>query len=352
MTNNSPRAVLAGDLSFPTSLPDFQRLFPDERACVDYLVRVRWPAGFICSICGVKETPLRISTRPRVLRCSACLREASVTAGTVMHGSHSQLSVWFWAAYLVTSMTPGMSAVQFQRQLGLSCYETAFQILHKLRAAMVRPHRDRIGAPFPVEMDETWIGGRTRGEGRGHHHKTLVVGVVEQRKRRNKTEVDGYLSPSKALPRRGGLYAGRLRLAVIADRSAKSLETFALESIQPSTHITTDDWSGYDKLASKGYQLTQVAQRGDPDITEACLPLIHLVFGNLKTWLNGIHHGVSPQHRPACLNEYTFRFNRRFYPFSAFRSLLGIVAETEPTTYQALYDKASASLPVGNKAQV
>ena len=341
MANNSPGAVVADDLPFPTSLPNFQRIFPDERSCVDYMVQVRWPTGFVCPICGVMETPLRISTRPRVLRCSACQREASVTGGTVMHRSHSPLSVWFWAAYLVTSMTPGMSAVQFQRQLGLGRYETAFQILHKLRAAMVRPHRDRIGTPFPVEMDETWIGGRTRGEGRGRHHKTLVVGVVEQRKRSKKADRDGSLSPSKALPRRGGLYAGRLRLAVIADRSAKSLETFALESVQPGTHITTDDWSGYDKLASKGYQLTQVPQRGDPDVTEAWLPLIHLAFVNLKTWLNGIHHGVSPQHLPAYLNEYTFRFNRRFYPFNAFRSLLGIVANTKPTTYAALYDRAS-----------
>jgi len=164
--------------------------------------------------------------------------------------------------------------------------------------------------------------------------------------------VYGYQSPSKALPRRGGLYAGRLRLAVIADRSADSLETFALESIQPSTHITTDDWSGYDKIASKGYGHTQVPQRGDPDVTEAWLPLIHLAFGNLKTWLNGIHHGVSPQHLSAYRNEYTFRFNRRFYPFNAFRSLLGIVAEPEPTTYDALYDRTSTSLNLGNTTKV
>ena len=262
-----------------------------------------------------------------------------------MHRSHSPLSVWFWAAYVVTSMTPGMSAVQFQRQLGLGRYETAFQILHKLRAAMVRPHRDRIGAAYPVEMDETWVGGRTRGEGRGRHHKTLVVGVVEQCKRLKKTEAGRVLSPSKALPRRGGLYAGRLRLGVILDRSPKSLETFALESVQPGTHITTDVWSGYNNLAGKGYRLTQVAQRGDPNIAEAWLPLIHLAFGNLKTWLNGVHHGVSPQHLPAYLNEYTFRFNRRFYPFNAFRSLLAIVAETEPTTYAALYDTVNAENP-------
>ena len=161
--------------------------------------------------------------------------------------------------------------------------------------------------------------------------------------------MDDHRSPSKARPLRGGLSAGRLRLGVIADRSAKSLETFALESVQPSTHITTDDWSGYDKLASKGYQLTQVPQRGDPDVTEAWLPLIHLAFGNLKTWLNGIHHGVSPQHLSAYLNEYTFRFNRRFYPFNAFRSLLGIVAETEATTYDAFYDGASAFPPSPGK---
>jgi len=269
-----------------------------------------------------------------------------------MHRSHSPLSVWFWAAYLVTSMTPGMSAVQFQRQLGLNRYETAFQILHKLRAAMVRPHRDRIGNPFPIEMDETWIGGRTRGEGRGHHHKTLVAGCVEQRQRRQKPELEGYLEPSKSLPRRGGFYAGRLRLAIIPDRSARSLETFALESVQPSTHITTDDWSGYGQLASKGYRLTQIPQRGDAAVSEAWLPLIHLAFGNLKTWLNGIHHGVSPQHLPAYLNEFTFRFNRRFYPFNAFRSLLGIVADTEPTTYEAFYNKANTSSPTRKMAEV
>jgi hypothetical protein len=260
-----------------------------------------------------------------------------------MHRSHSPLSIWFWAAYLMTSMTPGMSAVQFQRQLGLSRYETAFQILHKLRAAMVRPHRDHIGAMFPVEIDETWIGGRTRGEGRGHHHKTLVVGAVEQRTRSKKTNAGGYLSPSKALPRRGGLYAGRLRLAVIADRSAKSLQAFVLESVQAGTHITTDDWSGYDKLASKGYRHTQVPQCGDPKVAEASLPLIHLAFSNLKTWLNGIHHGVSPQHLQAYLNEFVFRFNRRFYPFNAFRSLLGIVAATEPISYDELYSRANLS---------
>jgi len=251
-----------------------------------------------------------------------------------MHRTHTSLSIWFWAAYLVSSQTPGMSALQFQRQLGLKRYETAFQILHKLRAAMVRPDRDRIGGDFSVEVDETWVGGRTRGEGRGRHHKTLVVGAIEERKRKVSEKKN---DSRKALPRRGGLYAGRLRLHIVPDRSAQSLEGFVIDSVQPGTQITTDDWSGYDQLAKKGYRLMQVAQHDDPDITEKHLPLIHLVFGNLKTWLNGVHHGVSPQHLQTYLNEFTFRFNRRFYPFNAFQSLLGIGAATAPTTYAELY---------------
>jgi hypothetical protein len=85
-----------------------------------------------------------------------------------MQSSHMPLSVWFWGAYLMTTQTPGQSAPQFQRQLGLSRYETAFAMLHKLRAGMVRPERDRIGSEHPVEIDECLIGGETRRSSQGH----------------------------------------------------------------------------------------------------------------------------------------------------------------------------------------
>ena len=168
-------------LPFPRSLREFQRLFPGDAACAEYLEKVRWGGGFVCPHCGVTGEPFRISTRPGVLACRNCRRQTGLTVGTVMERSHTPLSTWFWAAYLVASQTQGMSAVQFQRQLGLTRYETAFQILHKLRAGMVRPHQDRIGgrANEHVEVDETWIGGRTRGEGRGVHHKVLVACAVE-----------------------------------------------------------------------------------------------------------------------------------------------------------------------------
>ena len=242
-----------------------------------------------------------------------------------MARSHTPLSVWFWSAYLVSSQTPGVSAVQLRRQLGLSRYETAFQILHKLRAGMVRPDQDRIGGRpgEHVEVDETWVGGRTRGKGRGVHDKVLVASAVEVRQRKPGTKLD---------KRKGGRYAGRVRLAIVPDRSAESLCGFVECAVVPGTSLVTDDWSGYASLAKRGYKHLAIAERGDPQVAEEYLPIIHLVFANLKTWLNGIHHGVSHQHLQAYLNEFTFRFNRRFYPFNAFRSLLGIAGDvTAPT---------------------
>jgi transposase-like protein len=318
------------DLPFPHSLPEFQRLFPDVDACAAYLQKLRWSGGFLCPHCEAVGEPVRFSNKPNVFRCRECQRDTSLRAGTVMEGSHTPLNIWFWAAYLVTSQTPGISAVQFQRQLGLSRYETAFQILHKLRASMVRPGQDRIGgkADEYVEVDETYVGGRTRGKGRGVHDKSMVAWAVEVRQRKPGTTLD---------KRKSGRYAGRIRLAVVPDRSAKSLCGFVEKSVQPSTLIGTDDWKSYYDLPNRGYRHIPVAARGDPQVAEEFLPIIHTAFANLKTWLNGIHHGVSHQHLQAYLNEFTFRFNRRFYPFNAFRSLLGIAGEVAAPTYAELY---------------
>lgn len=324
---------------FPTTLLDFQRMFPDEKACLQYLFELRWPEGFGCPACGAKGDPQRIATRPKVLRCRACLREASLTAGTVLDRTHTPLQVWFWAAYLVTSQTPGMSAVQFQRQLGIGRYETAFQLLHKLRAAMIRPARDRIGGDYAVEVDEALVGGETRGKGRGVHRMETVVGAVEVRAGAPTTLREKRARQrKKGRPVRGETYAGRLRLRHVPNRGGLALATFVQESVAPRTLVVTDGWQGYDSLQKLGYDHQRAIIGGDQEITEAALPMIHLVFSNLKTWLLGTHHGVSRQHLQAYLNEYVFRFNRRFYPMGMFNSVLGLAATVEGPTYDALYD--------------
>ena len=96
--------------------------------------------------------------------------------------------------------------------------------------------------------------------------------------------------------RKDGRYAGRVRLAVVLDRSAESLCGFVESTVAPGSLIVTDDWSGYAGLGKRGYEHFAVAECGDPEVAEQYLPIIHLVFANLKTWLIGIHHGVSHQH--------------------------------------------------------
>lgn len=313
-------------LPFPRSLPEFQRLFPNDQACAEYLERIRWPKVFACPKCAQTGEPFRFEARPGVLRCRKCRRDTGLTAGTVMERTHTPLSTWFWGAYLVSTLTSGMSAVQFQRQLGLTRYETAFQILHKLRAGMVRQGRDMIGADCAhVEVDETWVGGKTRGEGRGVHDQVPVIAAVEVRYKEK---------PGK---RRGGRMAGRLRMEALPDRTAKSLCGFVESAVDPAAMIVTDNWAGYASLERRGYSHLAVTEGGDPAVAEEYLPIIHLVFSNLKTWINGAHHGVSPKHLQAYLNEFTFRFNRRLYPFNSFRSLLGISGGNEAPTYADLY---------------
>lgn len=316
---------MSADLSFPKSLPEFQAMFPDDAACAAYLEGMRWRKGFACPHCESQSEPYRFANRPGVLRCRDCRRDIALTADTVMERTHTPLSTWFWSAYLVCSLTPGMSARQLQRQLGIKRYETAFQILHKLRAGMVRPDADRIGTGnvLCVEVDETWIGGRTRGQGRGGHEQVPVIGAVEVRERKPK-------AGSKAKQRRGGRVAGRLRLAVVDDRTADSLCGFVEAAVEPKAEmVVTDAWQGYASLAERGYQHLAVAERDDPQVSEDYLPIIHLIFSNLKAWLNGVHHGVGQQHLQAYLNEFTFRFNRRFWPMNSFRSLLGLSAGSE-----------------------
>jgi hypothetical protein len=326
---------------FPTTLPEFQRVFPDDAACSAYLETLRWPDGFVCGSCERKGEPYRFRTRSSVvLRCRECKKNTSLTAGTVMQSSHTPISAWFWGAYLMTTQTPGQSALQFQRQLGLSRYETAFTMLHKLRAGMVRPERDTIGAEHPIEIDECLLGGETRGEGRGVHHKVTVIGAVEVRTRKKgeKRVATRGGAHSGGIPAKKNVYAGRLRLQAIPDKSAKSLTTFVRHNISPGAAVRSDGWQGYGDLTKMGYDHHPLVMDGDPEKAEAHLPMIHLVFSNLKTWVLGTHHGrIEPRHVQAYLNEYVFRFNRRFYPMTAFNSVLGLAARSTSPTYAQLY---------------
>ena len=144
---------------FPKTLREFQSRFATEEACQQYLASCRWPDGFVCPKCGNQRAYELANIRR--WKCAACRYQASLTAGTILHNTKTPLTVWFWAAYLMTTDKRGLSALLLQRQLALPRYETAWMMLHKFRRAMINRKREPLRGE--VEVDDTWVGGTQAG---------------------------------------------------------------------------------------------------------------------------------------------------------------------------------------------
>lgn len=264
---------------FPRTLIEFENRFSTETGCIDYLLKLRWPKGFICPHCGVGNP---WSTTRGNFHCSRCGKQTSVTAGTIFHRTRKPLSLWFRAMWHITGQKYGANALGLQRVLNLGSYHTAWQWLHKLRRAMVRPARDRLSDL--VEVDETYVGGKKPGKrGRGAAGKALVGIAVEDK---------------------GKEGIGRIRLWHLEDASGVSLMPFVQGIAQPGSTIRTDDWPGYNSLVGIGFNHIVYPSNE--------LKLVHLVAALLKRWLLGTYQGaVRPSHLKYYLDEFTFRFNRR-----------------------------------------
>ena len=145
----------------PRSLPEFEARFPDDAACARWLMEKRWPDGFRCPACG-HDKGWELARERLTLQCAACERQVSVTAGTVLHGSHLGLRTWFLAAWLMATHKNGISARQLWLQLGLGSYKSAWLLARKLRRAMVDPEREPLSGL--VEVDETSVPFRVNDE--------------------------------------------------------------------------------------------------------------------------------------------------------------------------------------------
>lgn len=310
----------------PDDLPSFLARFGTDEQCRAYLVEARWPDGFRCAGCGHDRA---WAHRARLIyECAACGKQHSLLAGTIFEQTKTGLARWFLAIFLVTSSKGGISAMELKRQMGFGSYQTAWTWLHKIRRAMVRPERS--GLTERVEADETYVGAPKPGKpGRGAAGKTKVAGAVESGR-------------GKAKGRR----LGRLRLAVVPDVSARSLEDFLGRNVAKPATITTDGWSGYAGLDAAGYghePLNLSDSWGDAALR---LPAIHLVFGLAKRWLLGTHHGaVRQKHLAAYLDEFVFRFNRRTARNLSHRfgRVIEHAVRIEPTTYRALVSRAGSA---------
>ncbi len=299
---------------YPRTLKEFDEWFPSEDACAAFLLRLRWPRGFTCPGCGATSS---WKTGRGLLRCTACQRQTSVIAGTVLEGTRKTLRTWFQAIWYVTNQKSGVSALGLQRVLGLGSYQTAWTWLHKLRRAMVRPGRDRLRGL--VEVDETYVGG-VEGDvdGRQTYEKSIVVIAVE------------VLSPK-------GL--GRVRLATAANASRFPLVSFICDAVEPGSTVRTDGLPAYGGLEVHGYRHVRKVLLGRRSPAHVAMPAVHRVASLLKRWLLGTHQGaVSAKHLDYYLDEFAFRFNRRNSRARGllFYRLLQQAAEVEPSSYRHL----------------
>ena len=222
--------------AFPANLREFQRQFATEEACQQYLAASRWPEGFRCPRCGHRRAyPMLTHHR---WRCVDCRYQVSLTAGTVLHNTKLPLTVWFWAAYLMTTDTRGISALLLQRQLGLRRYETAWMLLHKLRRAMVNLAREPLHGE--IEIDDTWVGGPQPGLRGSRQLKgrkaAIVVVAVEKR----------------------GRGSGRIRMAVVPNFRQTTMIKFVKHHVTPGSTVCTDGLKGFEELQAAG--VTHVAR--------------------------------------------------------------------------------------------
>ena len=302
--------TLVAGRDYPNTYREFVEMFPDDASCMAYLIRLRWPKGFICPACKTCSTPWKES-RNRIA-CPTCRRQTYITAGTIFDKTRTALTTWFEAAWHVTTAKNGMSAKTLERTLGVR-YRVAWMMLQRFRVAMVNAERKPLSDE--VEIDETLVGGVQQGGKRGRGvSKSVVVIAVEIK------QPKGF---------------GRVRMRYVSDASGASLLPFIRDVVTPGAVVLTDGWGGYNGLPELGYtrKATILSSSGDP--AHVSMPGVHRIASLLKRWILGTHQGsIIPIHLQSYLEEFTFRFNRRTSRSRGlvFRRLLEQAVITKPVT--------------------
>ncbi len=310
-----PRMGALGD--YPRTRAEFDKMFATEQDCAAYLARLRWPTSYRCPSCGNEEWWL---TSRLYACCTKCQRQQSLKSGTMLQGSRFPLKTWFQVAWNTCEQKNGISALGLQRAVGFGSYHTAWEWLHRMRQAMVKPGRNKLNGE--VEVDEAFIGGVKPGKrGRGAAGKTLVMVAVEVR----------------------GTAIGRIRLLVIPDAKTNTLIESIQLLVEPSSDVVTDGLAGYSSITEAGYNHT--VSRFTPEVGKNLLPKAHRVISLLKRWLLGTHQGaVSSDRLQPYLDEFVFRFNRRA---SASRGLLFYRLMQQAVQHRPITKAAILAYPIG-----
>ncbi|MEZ8579196.1 IS1595 family transposase [Vibrio splendidus] len=258
--------------------------FSNESDCLNHLKQMRWPNGFICPCCG-SEHHCELQTR-KLYECLDCHKQTSVTAGTLFHRSHIPLVKWFWAIYFLGSDKGSISALRLCKLIEVN-WRTARLVLGKLRSAM--GHRDSLyRLSGTIELDDALIGGKRKGKrGRGAEGKTFVLVACENRDKK----------------------AGFIAMQAVDSVCHETVDAFVRRHLLAEQYVRSDGLSALNIIdKTQNYE----ARVTPSELVDEWLPWVHIAIGNLKTFLLGTFHGVTGPYMQEYLNEYCYRFNRRF----------------------------------------
>ena len=290
------------------NLLDFQKKYQTEEDCEKRLFDLRWPQGFECPNCG--HQGYYYVKKRKLYQCSKCRHQASLTAGTVMHNTRTGLHIWFWAIYLVGTDKRGLSALSLSKKLGIS-YWKAWTMLHKIRRSM----RDRdcvYRLKGIVEIDDSFFGAPAEGKrGRGSA-KTPVI-------------VEASINDDNVR------YA---KMTVVNRIDGASVKKVIFCDIHENQSIKTDGFKAYEVIGGTGHIHQQYIVKGRK--AHEVMKWTHILVSNAKAFILGTFHGICKKHLQAYLDEFCYRFNRRFWESQLFDRLVTACVNSHGLTYAEL----------------
>lgn len=295
------------------NLIEFSDRFPDEASCKERFKELRDNEGVICRKCG--HTSHYWKKDKEQYECKKCRARMSLKSGTVMHKSKLSFRYWFIAMHLLTSTKKTFSAREIQNQLGHKRYQPIWHMIHKLRKAMGK--RDDIySLSGALELDDgfftTPISPEQKGEalkrGRGSQRKTKVLVVAESE------EVE------QPKPGKKSRKVGYIKMKVIPDLKAETINLVVSEYISSKSKIKSDDSTSYVGLSSRVEEhKAKVIKSKDIEIE---LPWVHIAISNAKSWMLSNFHKVNKDYMQSYLDEFCYNFNRRYMRKVLFDRLL------------------------------
>ena len=287
-------------------LLEFYKNFPDEESCKQEFKRYREQEGITCRKCG--NTTHYWKKNREQWECKKCGHRTTLKSGTVMHGSKLPFQYWFIAMHLLTSTKKTFSAKELQRQLGHKRYEPIWAMLHKLRIVMGRRDEEYM-LQEEVELDEGFFETvsvtRDKNEplkrGKGSQRQTTVLVAAESK------PVEDTESTKKYNKQKQVRF---IKMQTIYSYKKDDMEEAVTNIIEKGSKIVSDDSNSYNNLKKHYQHEGQVIPKKK---TNEILPWVHTVISNAKRLLLDVHHRIDDDFLQSYLNEFCFKFNRRYF---------------------------------------